>query len=123
MTAGEYVTLTGFATTQGVEADDINGNYKIKSVPSVSTLTVELSAAATGTGNSASVANGVALGGNSDAELDYETSYVYTFVSAYGEEGPPSPASTVITTDDNMTVAISGLETSTTITNTNLSKK
>ena len=123
VTAGEYVTLTGFATTQGVEAADINGNYKIKSVPSVSTLTVELSAAATGTGNSASVANGVKLGGNSDAELDYETSYVYTFVSAYGEEGPPSPASTVITTDDNMTVAISGLETSTTITNTNLSKK
>ena len=123
VTAGEYITLTGFATTQGVAAADINGNYKIKSVPSVSTLTVELSAAATGTGNSASVANGVALGGNSDAEIDYETSYVYTFVSAYGEEGPPSPASTVITTDDNMTVALSGLETSTSITNTNLSKK
>ena len=120
---GEYITLTGFATTQGVAAADINGNYKIKTVPSVSTLTVELSAAATGTGNSASVANGVALGGNSDAELDYETSYVYTFVSAYGEEGPPSPASTVITTDDNMTVAISALQTSTNITNTNLSKK
>ena len=63
------------------------------------------------------------MGGNSDAELDYETSYVYTFVSAYGEEGPPSPASTVITTDDNMTVALSGLETSTSITNTNLAKK
>ena len=125
ITAGEYVTLTGFAPTQGVAAADINGNYKIKSVPSVSTLTVELSAAATGTGNSASVANGVALGGNSDAELDYETSYVYTFVSAYGEEGPPSPASTVITTDDNMTVAISALETSAPsgVTNTNLSKK
>ena len=123
VTAGEYLTLTGFATTQGVDAGDINGTYKIKTVPSVSTITVELSAAATGTGNSASVANGVALGGNSDAELDYETSYVYTFVSAYGEEGPPSPASTVITTDDNMTVAISGLETSTSITNTNLSKK
>ena len=67
---GEYLTLTGFATTQGVTAANINGTYKIKSVPSVSTLTVELSAAATGTGNSASVANGVALGGNSDAEVD-----------------------------------------------------
>ena len=120
---GEYITLTGFATTQGVAAADINGNYKIKSVPSVSTLTVELSAAATGTGNSASVANGVALGGNSDAEIDYETSYVYTFVSAYGEEGPPSPASTVITTDDNMTVALSSLQTSSAKSNTNLSKK
>lgn len=123
VTAGEYLTLTGFATTQGVAAADINGTYKIKTAPTVSTLTVELSAAATGTGNSASVANGVSLGGNSDAELDYETSYVYTFVSAYGEEGPPSPASTVITTDDNMTVALSGLETSTSITNTNLAKK
>ena len=120
---GEYLTLTGFATTQGVTAANINGTYKIKSVPSVSTLTVELSAAATGTGNSASVANGVALGGNSDAEVHYETSYGFTVVSAYGEEGPPSPASTVITTDDNMTVALSGLETSTSISNTNLSKK
>lgn len=123
VTAGEYLTLTGFVTTQGVTAANINGTYKIKTAPTVSTLTVELSAAATGTGNSASVANGVALGGNSDAELDYETSYVYTFVSAYGEEGPPSPASTVITTDDNMTVALSALETSTSISNTNLSKK
>ena len=123
VTAGEYLTLTGFVTTQGVTAANINGTYKIKTAPTVSTLTVELSAAATGTGNSASVANGVALGGNSDAELDYETSYVYTFVSAYGEEGPPSPASTVITTDDNMTVALSALETSTSISNTNLAKK
>jgi len=120
---GEYVTLAGFVTTQGVTAENINGTYKIKTIPSASTLTVELSAAATGTGNSASVNNGVSFGANSDAELDYETSFVYTFVSAYGEEGPPSPASTVITTDDNMSVSLSNLETSTNITNTNLSKK
>ena len=120
---GEYINLAGYSTTQGVSAGNINGTYKIKSVPSTSTVTVELSEAATGTGNSASVANGVKLGGNSDAELDYETSYVYTFVSAYGEEGPPSPASTVITTDNNMTVALSSLETSTSVSNTNLTKK
>ena len=120
---GEFVTLAGYSTTAGVDAGNINGTYKIKTVPTTSSLTVELSAAATSTATSASVANGVKLGDNSDAEIDYETSYVYTFVSAYGEEGPPSPASTIITTDDNMTVAISGLETSTTITNTNLAKK
>tara|TARA_R100000808_G_scaffold1846_5_gene7900 strand:- start:18128 stop:20146 length:2019 start_codon:yes stop_codon:yes gene_type:complete len=110
---GEYVTLTGFSATNGLTADNINGTYKIDTVPSDSTLTVILEAAATGAGNSSSVANGVKVGGTSDAQLDYETSYVYTFVSAYGEEGPPSPASTVITTDDNQSVAISGLEVAT----------
>ena len=120
---GEYVNLAGYSTTQGVAADNINGSFKIRSVPSTSTLTVEFSEAATGSGSTSSITNGVSIGGNSDAELDYETSYVYTFVSAYGEEGPPSPASTVITTDNNMTVALSALETSSTITNLNLSKK
>tara|TARA_Y100001937_G_scaffold116414_1_gene168325 strand:+ start:504 stop:2504 length:2001 start_codon:yes stop_codon:yes gene_type:complete len=118
-TAGEFITLVGFSTTAGVSAENINGTFKIKTVPSTSTLTVELSAAATSTATSGSVANGAKFGDNSDAEIDYETSYVYTFVSAYGEEGPPSPASTVITTDDNMTVALSNLETSTTKSNVN----
>lgn len=116
---GEFVELTGFATTQGVQAENINGTYRIKTVPSTSTLTVELSQAATGSGDSSSVANGVKFGANSDAAIDYETSYVYTFVSAYGEEGPPSPASTVITTDDNMSVSITQMETSTTKSNVN----
>lgn len=120
---GEFVVLAGYSASNGVSAENINGTYKIKTVPSVSTLTVELSAAATSSGDSPSVVNGASFGDNSDAELDYETSYVYTFVSAFGEEGPPSPASTVITTDDNMTVAISGLETSTSKSNTNLTKK
>tara|TARA_B100000212_G_scaffold289972_1_gene231338 strand:+ start:43 stop:2028 length:1986 start_codon:yes stop_codon:yes gene_type:complete len=120
---GEFVVLAGYSASNGVTAENINGTYKIKTVPSVSTLTVELSAAATSSGDSPSVVNGASFGANSDAELDYETSYVYTFVSAFGEEGPPSPASTVITTDDNMTVAISGLETSTSKSNTNLTKK
>ena len=120
---GEFVVLAGYSASNGVTAEDINGTYKIKTVPSVSTLTVELSAAATSSGDSPSVANGASFGANSDAELDYDTSYVYTFVSAFGEEGPPSAASTVITTDDNMTVAISGLETSSSKSNTNLIKK
>ena len=120
---GEFVVLAGYSASNGITADDINGTYKIKTVPSVSTLTVELSAAATSSGDSPSVANGASFGANSDAELDYDTSYVYTFVSAFGEEGPPSAASTVITTDDNMTVAISGLETSSSKSNTNLIKK
>tara|TARA_A100001388_G_scaffold268982_1_gene244740 strand:- start:1017 stop:3011 length:1995 start_codon:yes stop_codon:yes gene_type:complete len=116
---GEYVELVGFATTQGVDAENINGTYRIKTVPSTSTLTVELSQAATGSGNSSSSANGAKFGANSEAQLDYDTSYVYTFVSAYGEEGPPSAASTVITTDDNMTVNITNLETSTSKSNVN----
>ena len=120
---GEFVVLAGYSASNGVTAEDINGTYKIKTVPSVSTLTVELSAAATSSGDSPSVVNGASFGANSDAELDYDTSYVYTFVSAFGEEGPPSAASTVITTDDNMTVAISGLETSSSKSNTNLTKK
>ena len=120
---GEFVNVQGFSTTNGVDAENINGTYKIKTVPSTSTFTIELSQAASSTGNSATVSNGAQFGDNSDAELDYDTSYVYTFVSAFGEEGPPSPASPVITTDDNMTVAISGLETSTAKSNTNLVKK
>ena len=92
-------------------------------MPSDTTVTIIVSAAATSGVTSSSISNGASFGENSEAELDYETSYVYTFVSAYGEEGPPSPASTVITTDDNMSVNLSNLETSTSITNTNLTKK
>ena len=116
---GEFVTLVGFSTTGGVTAENINGTFKIKTVPTSSSFTVELSAAATSTATSSSVSNGVKLGDNSEGEIDYETSYVYTFVSAYGEEGPPSPASTVITTDDNMTINITQMETSTTKSNSN----
>ena len=83
-------------------------------------MTVELSAAATSTATGSSVANGVRFGANSEGEIDYETSYVYTFVSAYGEEGPPFPASTVITTDDNMTVSITQLETVSDVTKSNV---
>ena len=116
---GEFIKLEGFVTTAGVSADNINGTYKIKTIPTTSSLTIELSAAATSTATSGSVANGAKFGENSDAEVDFDTSYVYTFVSAYGEEGPPSPASDVIITDNNMTVDITQMETSTTKSNVN----
>jgi len=119
----QFVTLVGFSATNGLTADEINGDFKIKSVPSATTLTVDTNGSATSAGTSSSITNGASFGGPSDANLDFETSYVYTFVSAYGEEGPPSPASTVITTDDNQTITVSGLETSSSKSNTNLFKK
>lgn len=120
---GQYVTLSNFVTSNGVNGTDINGTYKLQTVPSDSTFTIVLGADATSSGDSGSAANGASFGQNADAQIDYETSYVYTFVSAYGEEGPPSPASTVLTKDDNMSVNVTGLETSTSISNTNLTKK
>ena len=57
----------------------------------------------------------------------YSTAYVYTFVSAYGEEGPPSPVTAVVDKVDAQSVNISNLETSAGSgagrTNTNLAKK
>lgn len=120
---GQYVTLSNFVTSNGVNGTDINGTYKLQTIPSDSTFTIVLGADATSSGDSGSAANGASFGQNADAQIDYETSYVYTFVSAYGEEGPPSPASTVLTKDDNMSVNVTALETSTSITNTNLTKK
>ena len=117
------MTLSNFVTSNGVNGTDINGTYKLQTIPSDSTFTIVLGADATSSGDSGSAANGASFGQNADAQIDYETSYVYTFVSAYGEEGPPSPASTVLTKDDNMSVNVTGLETSTSITNTNLTKK
>ena len=120
---GKFVTLAGFGATNGLTADEINGDFKIVTVPSSTTLTVETNGSATGNGASGSITNGASFNGLSDANLDFETSYVYTFVTAYGEEGPPSAASTVITTDDNQNVNLSNLETSSSKSNTNLSKK
>ncbi len=123
---GQYVKLANFGAVNGVPAADINVDHKIVSVPSTTTLTVEVNSAATSSGTSSSITNGATFNDASSALIDYSTSYVYTFVSAYGEEGPPSAASTVVTTDDNRKVVVSGLETSvsgTGRTNTNLSKK
>lgn len=119
----QFVTLASFGATNGLTADEINGDFKIVSTPSGTTFTVKTSGSATGNGTSNSVTNGASFNGPSDANVDFETAYVYTFVTAYGEEGPPSPASTVVTTDDNQIVNLSNLETSSAKSNTNLSKK
>ncbi len=120
---GDIMTLVGFGATNGLTADEINGDFKIVSVPSTTTLTVATSGSATSSSTSSSVSNGASFNGPSDADLDFETSYVYTFVSAYGEEGPPSAASTVVTTDDNQNVSLSNLQTSHSNSNINLLKK
>lgn len=120
---GQFVTLAGFSDTNGLTADEINGDFKIVTAPSTTTITVETSGSATSAGTSSSVSNGASFGGPSDANIDFETSYVYTYVTSYGEEGPPSPASTVITTDDNQTINLSNLQTSSSKSNTNLLKK
>ena len=45
-------------------------------------------------------------------QTQYSTSYVYTFVSAYGEEGPPSAASPVFDKVDGQTITVSNMSTS-----------
>ncbi len=116
----QYVTLAGFGAQNAVPADDINQTHKIATVPSATTLTVEVAVSATGASTSGTISNGATFGAVADQLPDYSTSYVYTFVSVYGEEGPPSAASTVITTDDNASVALSNLQTSTSKSNSNL---
>jgi len=120
---GTFVALAGFSTTTGITAEEINGTFKIVTIPSATTLTIETNGVATSAATSSSVTDGASFNGPSDASLDFETSYVYTYVSAYGEEGPPSAASTVVTTDDNQTVNLSDLQTSTNKSNSNLLKK
>ena len=119
----EYVTLSGFGAQNSITADEINNTFKIVTVPSTTTLTVETSGVANGASTSSTISNGATFNGPSDALLDHSTSYVYTFVSAYGEEGPPSPASSIIVTDDNQHISLSSLQTSSAKSNTNLSKK
>jgi len=108
---GQYVTLAGFGAQNAVPADDINQTHKIATVPSATTLTVEVPVSATGASTSGTISDGATFKGLADQLPDFSTSYVYTFVSAYGEEGPPSAASTVITTDDNATITVSNLST------------
>jgi hypothetical protein len=119
LAVGDYVTLANFSATGGIAATDINGDFKVTSVPTATTFVVATNGSATSNATSSAVAQGVATNGPTDALPDYSTSYVYTFVSAYGEEGPPSAASTVVTTDDNQTITISGLETTSSKTNVN----
>ena len=43
--------------------------------------------------------------------IKYSTSYVYTFVSAFGEEGPPSDPSIILDKVDGQTVTVEGMDT------------
>ncbi len=108
---GQYVTLAGFGAQNAVPADDINQTHKIATVPSATTLTVEVPVSATGASTSGTISDGATFKGLADQLPDFSTSYVYTFVSSYGEEGPPSAASTVLTTDDNAVITVSNLST------------
>jgi hypothetical protein len=116
----DYVTLQNYSATGGIAAAEINLEFKVTSVPSTTTFVVATNGQATSAATSSEVNQGVIKNGPVDALPDYSTSYVYTFVSAYGEEGPPSAASTVITTDDNQTVSLSNLQTGTDKLNSNL---
>lgn len=119
---GEYVKLAGFGAQNAVPADDINQTHKIATVPSTTTLTVEPAIAATGASTSSTINNGATFKDLADQLPDFSTSYVYTFVSAYGEEGPPSAASTVITTDDNAVITVSNLSVAPVKSNCNFSQ-
>jgi len=43
-------------------------------------------------------------GDSTDEDLDESRAYVFTYVTAFGEEGPPSPSSTVVTVGPGQTV-------------------
>ena len=117
---GEYVKLAGFSAQNAVPADNLNQEHRILTVPSATTLTIKVSVDATGASTSSSVTDGATFNATTDALPDFSTSYVYTFVSSYGEEGPPSAASTVITTDDNAVITVSNLSTAGAKSNNNL---
>lgn len=50
-------------------------------------------------------------GTDDGTQIKYSTAYVYTFVSAFGEEGPPSSPSNVVTKVDGQSVVVSNLST------------
>ena len=86
---GEYVKLAGFSAQNAVPADNLNQEHRILTVPSATTLTIKVSVDATGASTSSSVTDGATFNATTDALPDFSTSYVYTFVSSYGEEEPP----------------------------------
>ena len=58
-------------------------------------------------------------GTDDGTQIKYSTAYVYTFVSAFGEEGPPSAVSNVVTKVDGQSVVVSNLSTAAAKSNTN----
>jgi len=73
------------------------------------------------------ITTSIASGSDDGTQTQYSTSYVYTFVSGFGEEGPPSAASTVFTKVDAQTVTVGNMSTSagsgTSRSNTNITHK
>lgn len=53
----------------------------------------------------------ITINGTGDGETQDVISYVYTFVTSWGEESAPSPATAVTTIEGNQTVQLTGLNT------------
>lgn len=52
---------------------------------------------------------GTPTGTDDGTQIKYSTAYVYTYVTPFGEEGPPSAASNVVTKVDGQTVLVTNL--------------
>ena len=48
-------------------------------------------------------------GTDDGTQIKYSTAYVYTYVTPFGEEGPPSAASNVVTKEDGQTVLVTNI--------------
>ncbi len=62
-------------------------------------------------------------GTDDGTQVKYSTSYVYTFVTAFGEEGPPSDSSNVVTKVDGQSIVVTMSSTSGSKSNTNYTHK
>ena len=73
------------------------------------------------------ITTSIASGSDDGTQTQYSTTYIYTFVSVFGEEGPPSAASTVFSKVDAQVVAVANMSTSagsgTSRSNTNITHK
>jgi len=81
---------------------------KVKLATSLENATAGTAINLTGVG--AGTSHSLTLADNK-TQTQYSTSYIYTFVSAYGEEGPPSAASLVFDKVDGQTVTVSNMST------------
>lgn len=62
-------------------------------------------------------------GTDDGTQIKYNTAYVYTFVTAFGEEGPPSDPSNVVTKVDGQSIVVTMSSTSGSKSNTNYTHK
>jgi hypothetical protein len=116
LSAGEVVQYNkGSGGTQIAGLVDTTFYYIIKGTSPSVKLATTLANATAGT---AINLTGVGAGSShsltpadNKTQTQYSTSYVYTFVSAYGEEGPPSAASPVFDKVDGQTITVSNMST------------